>query len=188
MPNFVKDTAETTWADWTDYTHRPKLCNVIYQHVISSNSKKKTFTQVNGIDQENNLITPVTQEPDIIVLQSRFSDISDEIKVAMDITQLIKDINAYSVNTKSSFGSNIGKSSFTYSVSYENVGSLSINFDGYSYGKFGELLSDDHEVNTIHGVILHNHKYYAITNAFMDWLQEPNKPKRHSFLNDLFYQ
>lgn len=69
---------------------------------------------------------------------------------------------------------------------FENIGNLKINFDGYSYGEFGELLSDDHEVNTIHGVIRYNHKYYAITNAFMDWLQEPNKPNRHAFLNNMF--
>jgi hypothetical protein len=187
MTNFVKDTVETTWAGWTEYTFRQKLCDVIYPHIISSSCDKKTYKQNKTVDQETRLVNTATREINITELQNAFGAIPIESRNLMDITNLIIDISSYTVNSTSSFGSNIGKSSFSYVTDYENIGSVTIKFGGYSYGEFGELLSDEHEINTIHGVIHHEHKYYAITNAFMAWLQEHNKPKCHAFLNELFY-
>lgn len=43
------------------------------------------------------------------------------------------------------------------------------------------------ELHVIPAVIYKDHKYYAVTPAFVEWLETPDKPARKQFLDRLFY-
>jgi len=185
----VRDCVIATYAGSTEYTHRGKLADIIHPLIIDSKCDKirhensvVPFTQTN-----EPLKTQATQDVNYQFLQTCFQAIPDDVKQLMDITDLVTELGQYQVSSRSAFGQHTGKTTFEYRPSFDNVGEILIGFDWQLHDEFGELERTDKETNIIPGVIFVQHRYYAITNRFMEWLQEPGKPKRQAFLAQVFH-
>lgn len=189
MHKIIRDRVISTYAGSTEYSLRGKLAEIVNQDIIESKCDKIKHEQycVPFIETNEPLDTPATREINYQFLQTKFQAIPDEVKQMMDITELVSELGQYQVSSTSSFGRDAGKVSFEYRPTFDDIGDIIIGFNWHQRDEFGVLERSDKELNIIHGVILYNHKYYAITHRFMAWLQEPDKPKRAAFLAELFY-
>lgn len=177
-----------------EYYIRDKVGEFIYPDVIESECKKceKVPYHTSYFDAElfkENLHTPATHEVNICYLEEKFAGIPDEVKQLMDIsTYLTETLKTYSTHGESSFGSDCGTASFSYKQTSTLCGILTIYFIWSRHDEMGSIDWEEDETHIIPAVIYQNHKYYALTKPFIDWLRTPDKPKRQAFLNELFYQ
>lgn len=195
MSKTIKNSVLTTRSELGEYYISEKVRAVIYPAIISSRCDKQEFAPWCQDDLDHpylysgQLNTPATQEIDIHFLESMFTDIPDNVKQLMDITTyLTETLDTYKLRGMSSFGSDGGSASFEYKQTGTISGIVTIYFHWSRGDEMGMVDWEEDEYHSIPGIFIHNHKYYAITNAFIDWLQTPNKPKRQEFLTKLFYQ
>lgn len=168
-----------------------RIGNVFYQAIIESSKVKKRhdpYSSHPSIEVTEELQRLPTRELNCLYMEEMFDAIPADIKRLFDVTEyLAHELKTYT-SSSSSFGKYSGKAEYTFTKTNTLSGTITINYNWTSKDEFGAVEMTETESHSIPGVIYYQYRYYAITNAFMAWLQEPNKPKRRSFLEKLFYE
>lgn len=194
MPKTIANRVITTRAQPDEYYIRDKIYNVFYPTVIDSTCVKRELdpyghTTDCGELYTNTLTTPSTQYINIDKLETNFERFGDDVKQLMDVTTYLEEtLKSYSLRGNSSFGRDGGNASFEYKQTSTLCGVVTIYFNWSRGDEMGFVDWEEDETHVIPGVIYQNHKYYAVTNPFIDWLRTPAKPKRQAFLNELLFQ
>lgn len=195
MHKAVKNKIISTKSAPGEYYIRDKVVSYIYPNIIESQCTKREifpYGTPNGCDIKlfNEVLhTQSMYEVNICYLEEKFTDFPAEIKELMDITEyLTETLKTYSIRGNSSFGSNGGNASFEYKKTSNLCGVVTIYFSWCRGDEMGLVDWEEDETHIIPAVIYYNHKYYALTNAFIDWLKTPYKPLRQAFFKKIFYQ
>ena len=195
MPKVITNSVVSTKARPNEYYIRDKVCNLIYRDIIESTCVKQEFFPYDvKIPDGWKLFTRALNAPAILdininKLETSFDRFGDDVKQLMDITTYLEEtLKSYSLRGSSPFGRDGGNASFEYKQTSTLCGVLTIYFNWSRGDEMGLVDWEEDETHVIPGVIYQNHKYYAVTNPFIDWLRTPDKPKRQAFMNELFYQ
>lgn len=113
----------------------------------------------------------------------------DEVRKLADITDLLDNFckqNTFKIPFNG-FYSESRTCSWIYKKLIHSIGEINVNCYNTEVGELGIYNSNISTVTKIPCVILINHRYYALTNHLMQWLEVSNKPRRARVLADLFY-
>lgn len=190
MHNAVRDQIVSYRAGRDEYSLRDKITAVIVPGIVSSKCDKiRHFEyQIPKLDDEINTIEhEQTRVINTNYWERLFTQIPDDRKHLINITPLLDEIAAYQVSARSSFGSDKGKASYEFRRNSAKSGNIIISYLWRGWDEFGVLDNTDKETHEIPDVIYYNHQYYAITTAFIEYLNDPEKPQCKTVLDKLLY-
>ncbi len=113
----------------------------------------------------------------------------DEVRKLADITELLDSFckqNTIKIPFNG-FYSGSKSCSWMYKKLIHSIGEINIECYDTEVGELGIYNSDISTISKIPCVVLINHRYYALTNHLMQWLEVSNKPRRARVLSNLFY-
>ncbi len=107
----------------------------------------------------------------------------------LEITQILEELQQ-KINCSEDVG--FGNVSYGFNYKYTQlfgcVGEMKLFFTMSIGDEFGQLEYEEIYTVTLNNVIYKNHKYYAYTKKFHNWLEEDNKPNRKKIYQKLHYQ
>lgn len=193
MHKVVKNKVECTRARNTDYYIQDKIYGIILPSIITSTCKKRELGSCMYPSDivvlfKGDLATQAIYDVNVTYLEENFPQFPNEVKELMNITDFLeKTLNTFSLRGRTCFGSDGGTASFKFTQTGSNSGLISIYFNWSRADEMGFTEWEEDEEHIIPAVIYSEHKYYAITNAFVEWLSDPTKPKRNAFKDTMFY-
>jgi hypothetical protein len=190
MHNAVSDHVIAHHAERDEYSLRDNITHVVVPGIVSSKCDKfrhfeyrlpKRDDEVYKIEQEQ------TRRINTSYLERLFTQIPDDCKQLMNITPLLDEIAAHQVNAKSQVGLNKGNASYEFRRNSAKSGTIVISYTWQAWDEFGVLDNTDKETHEIPDVIYYHCQYYAITNAFIEFLNNPKKPQLREVLDRLLH-
>lgn len=173
-----------------EYSLRDNITQVVVPGIVSSKCDKIRNLEYRLPKRDDEVYTIElyqTQHINTSYWEGLFTKIPDDRKQLMNITPLLDEIAAHQVNAKSPFGLNKGNASYEFRRNSAKSGTIVISYTWQAWDEFGVLDNTDKETHEILDVIYYHCQYYAITNAFIEYINNPEKPQLKQVLNKLLH-